>query len=242
MDAAKLREIVEPNVDTKASRSFDLAIQFFILISLVDFTIGTLPDLSPPARRWLRVFEIVTVTVFTVEYALRIILAERKLRFVLSFYGIIDLLAILPFYLGLAVGPTVDLRALRIVRAFRLLRVLKMFRYSRALRHISEAVKEVKEELILYLMATAFLIFLASTGIYYFERDVPNTPFKSVLHALWWAVVTLTTVGYGDIVPQTVGGRVFTGLLLLIGIGTISVPSGLIATGLTKVKTQQSDS
>ncbi|MCH7687780.1 MAG: two pore domain potassium channel family protein, partial [Planctomycetes bacterium] len=128
------------------------------------------------------------------------------------------------------------LRLLRILRLFRIFRVLKLLRYSRAIKHFRDALNEVREELVLYLMATAFLMYLASAGIYYFERDVPGTNFQSIFHSMWWAVVTLTTVGYGDVYPQTTGGKIFTGFILLIGLGVIAIPSGLIASGMTKVK------
>ncbi|MCH8828549.1 MAG: ion transporter [Planctomycetes bacterium] len=240
MDVAKLREIVEPNRDSKASRIFDLTMLTFILVALVTFTLDTMPAGALPdwAEQTLSVIELITVIVFTVEYVLRLIAAERKLRFVFSFYGIVDLLAILPFYLGLFGGRTVDLRSLRILRLFRVFRVFKLLRYSRAIHHFGNALREVREELILYLMATAFLMFLAATGIYYFEHEV-NENFKSIFHSLWWAVVTLTTVGYGDVYPMTIGGKIFTGFLLIIGLGVISVPSGLIASGLTQARIKE---
>jgi len=147
--------------------------------------------------------------------------------------------AILPFYVALGV----DLRTLRIVRLFRLLRVLKLLRYNRAIKHFSDALHEVHDELLLYLTATGFMIYLASAGIYYFEHIV-NPHFKSIFHSLWWSIVTLTTVGYGDAVPVTIGGKVFTGCLLVIALAIIAVPSGLIASGMTTVRNrerQQSD-
>ncbi|MCH7990310.1 MAG: two pore domain potassium channel family protein [Planctomycetes bacterium] len=107
---------------------------------------------------------------------------------------------------------------------------------AEAITHFRDALNEVREELVLYLMATAFLMYFASAGIYYFERDVPDTNFQSIFHSMWWAVVTLTTVGYGDVYPQTTGGKIFTGFILLIGLSVIAIPSGLIASGMTKVK------
>ena len=237
MDVDKLREIVEPNVDTRASRAFDLTMMAFIIIAIINFSLDTLPDLSDSVKLVLYSVEVITVTVFSVEYLLRIITAKKKLRFVFSFFGIVDLLAVVPFYVGLFyTGMQIDLRLLRILRLFRIFRVLKLLRYSRAITHFRDALNEVREELVLYLIATAFLMYLASAGIYYFERDVPRTNFQSIFHSLWWAVVTLTTVGYGDVYPQTTGGKIFTGFILLIGLGVIAIPSGLIASGMTKVK------
>ena len=240
MDVDKLREIVEPNVDTRASRAFDLTMMAFIIIAIINFSLDTLPDLSRTTRLVLYSVEAITVAVFSVEYLLRIITAKKKLRFVFSFFGIVDVLAVIPFYVGLFyTGMQIDLRLLRILRLFRIFRVLKLLRYSRAIKHFRDALNEVREELILYLMATAFLMYLSSAGIYYFERDVPETNFQSIFHSMWWAVVTLTTVGYGDVYPQTTGGKIFTGFILLIGLSVIAIPSGLIASGMTKVKKKQ---
>lgn len=237
MDVNKIREIIEPNVDTRASRAFDLTMMAFILIAIINFSIETVPGLSQGTRQILNAVETITVAVFSIEYLLRILTSRKRLRFAFSFFGIIDILAIIPFYVGLfTTGVQLDLRLLRILRLFRIFRALKLLRYSRAIKHFRDALNEVREELILYLMATAFLMYFASAGIYYFEKDVPNSHFQSIFHSMWWAVVTLTTVGYGDVYPQTTGGRIFTSMILLIGLGVIAIPSGLIASGLTKVK------
>ena len=174
--------------------------------------------------------EIILVLIFTVEYTLRIVAAERRWKFICSPFGIIDLLAILPFYLSLGV----DLRSLRVLRWFRLFRALKLLRYNRALRHFGAAMTLVKEQCVLYLMATLLMVYFAAAGIYFFEHKAQPDKFQSIFHSLWWAIVTLTSVGYGDCFPITLGGRIFTGLLLPVGLGVITVPSGLVAYGLTK--------
>jgi voltage-gated potassium channel len=160
------------------------------------------------------------------------LVADSRFKYITSFYGLIDLLAILPFYLG----NVIDLRAIRIVRMLRLFRILKFARYSRAIRRFRRAFASVKEELVVYFVATGFMLFLAATGIYYFEGHVQPKEFGSVFHCLWWSVVTLTTVGYGDVYPITLGGRIFTALVLAIGLGVVAVPSGLMASALTTIK------
>ena len=222
-----LRQIVEDS-DSKLGLAFDLFIQFLIIVSLISFCIETLPELSPRIQRILAYTEIITVFIFTLEYLLRIFVAENKLRFIFSFYGLIDLLAVLPFY----VATGVDLRSIRIFRLFRLFRLLKLFRYSRAIERFQKVFVLIREELVLFLIACIFLIFIASVGIYYFEREAQPEVFKSIFHCMWWAVATLTTVGYGDIYPITVGGRVFTFVILMIGSGIIAVPAGLVASAL----------
>ena len=226
-----IKSIVENNDTKLVGRIFDLVIQTLIVISLVSFTIETLPDLSTELRNILSIIEIISVAIFSIEYLLRIYVADKKLKFIFSFYGLIDLLAILPFY----VAQGMDLRSVRIFRLFRLFRTFKVFRYSKALQRFKEAFIPVKEELILFVIATVFLLYVASVGIYYFEIDAQPEQFSSIFHCFWWAVATLTTVGYGDIYPITVGGKIFASIIILIGIGIVAVPTGLIASALTKV-------
>ena len=149
----------------------------------------------------------------------------------------LDLVSILPFYLVAGV----DLRAVRTFRLLRLLRILKLARYSDAIRRLRRAVGIVREELILFLNVALILIFLSAVGIYYFEHDRQPEHFASVFHSLWWAIVTLTTVGYGDTFPITTGGRVFTFFVLFLGLGIVAVPTGLFASALAKAREEEED-
>ena len=227
----KIRKIVEDNSSIKG-KIFDYLIQALILFSLVAFAISTLPNNTKETIQLLNVFEITCVVIFTIEYMLRIFVAEKPLKYIFSFYGIIDFLAIFPFYLRTAY----DLRALRAFRVFRIFRTLKLIRYNKALNRFHVAAGIVKEEIILFLIITAIFIFLASTGIYYFENEAQPEIFTSVIHSGWWAVVTLTTVGYGDVYPITIGGKIFTFFILLIGVGIVTIPAGLVASALSKAR------
>lgn len=226
-----LKRIVEDN-DTKAGRAFDLTMQGLIVLSLIAFSIDTLPGLSEVGQRWLRIIEVVTVIIFTVEYLTRLVVADRKIGFITSFFGVVDLLAILPFYLSLGF----DLRSVWAFRLLRLFRILKLARYNAAVRRFHRALLIAWEELVLFGMVALIVLYLAAAGIYHFENEAQPEAFASVFHSLWWAVTTLTTVGYGDIYPVTVGGRVFTFLVLLVGLGVVSVPAGLIASALSKAR------
>ena len=223
--------------ETRAGRTFELCVQLLIALSVITFCIETLPDLDPTAQAVLAWVELVTVLIFTAEYVLRVAAARNKLGFIFSFYGLIDLAAILPFFLT----PALDLRSLRVARMLRLFRILKLARYNTALVRLRDAFLRIREELVIYLCATAMLIFVASVGIYYFETEAQPEHFASVFHAMWWAVVTLTTVGYGDVYPVTLGGRMFTAFLLMTGVGVIAVPSGLFAASLTKDQDRSGD-
>lgn len=229
-----LRRIIEEN-DTKSGKFFDVFIQTLILLSLISFSIETLPNLDKQTVNRLHIFEIFSVAIFSIEYLLRIFVSDKKFKFIFSFYGLVDLLAILPFYLSTGI----DLRSIRIFRLFRLFRAFKIFRYNSALKRFRMAFISIKEELIVFLIATAFVMYLSAVGIYYFEHEVQPEKFASIFHCLWWAVATLTTVGYGDVYPITAGGKIFTFVMLLIGLGIIAVPTGLIASSLTKVISEE---
>lgn len=231
-----LKQIIEQS-DTPLGRAFDLVIQTLVVLSLISFSIETLPNLPESLSLCLGAFEIVCVIVFTAEYFLRVYVAKPKRAYIFSFFGIIDLAAILPFY----VGTRVDLRSIRAFRLLRLFRIFKLVRYSAAVQRFHRALSIAKEEIVLFLCATMILLYLGAVGIYYFESDAQPEQFGSVFHCLWWAVATLTTVGYGDVYPITLGGRMFTFFILLIGLGVISVPAGLVASALGKARQMEDD-
>lgn len=227
----RLRQTIEDNL-TRDGKIFDYSIQCLIFLSLVAFSIETLPNNSEQTKRILSGFEYFSITIFSLEYLLRIFVSKAPLKYVLSFFGLIDLISILPFFLG----ASIDLRALRIFRIFRVFRALKLARYSKAINRFHLAAKIVHEEVVLFLMVTMILIFIASTGIYYFENNAQPEVFSSVIDSLWWAVVTLTTVGYGDAYPITVGGKIFTFFLLIFGVGIVTVPAGIVSSALSQAR------
>ena len=231
-----IKSVVEIN-DNRRSRYFGFFIQALILLSVITFSIETIPNLKPETRTLLRVIEWFSVIVFTSEYLLRIYVADSKPKFIFSFFGIIDLLAILPFYLSFGV----DLRSLRVLRFLRLFRILKLVRYNRAMNRFTSAIKSAKEEILLFLFITLILIYFSAVGIYYFENQAQPEHFSSIFDSLWWAIITLTTVGYGDVYPITVGGKVFTFIILMIGLGIVAIPTGIISSALTKSVDKKSE-
>jgi len=199
--------------------------------------LGTLPNNSENTINTLKTFELFCVIIFSIEYVLRIFVSKKPFSYIFSFYGVIDFLAIFPFYLR----GTYDLRALRAFRIFRIFRALKLIRYNKALNRFSIAAKIVKEEIVLFLIVTVIFIFLASAGIYFFENEAQPEVFTSVFHSGWWAIVTLTTVGYGDVYPITMGGKIFTFFILLIGVGIVTIPAGLVGSALSKAREIEED-
>lgn len=223
--------------ESRAGKIFDLSVQGLILVSLVLFCLETVPSLVERFGTWMLAAEVVIVVAFTIEYVLRVIAAERKLEFIFSFYGIVDLLAIAPFFLI----PNVDTRAIRIVRVFRLFRVLKLVRYNHALARFHRVIMASRAEFGVFFLTAAMVIFLASVGIYHCESEAQPEDFATIFHAMWWAVVTLTTVGYGDVVPVTAAGKLFTMLLLITGLAIVAVPSGILASALTADAREMAD-
>ena len=233
----KLRRTIE-ETDTQLGLLFDLSIQVLIIASIVTFSIETLPNLDQDLLKILAALELTFISIFTFEYILRYLVAERKTKFVFSFWGIIDLLAILPFYL-VSLGFTYNFIMLRAFRLLRLVRILKLGRYSKSLSRMTLAIKIARYDLLLALATTAIMLLVASFGIYQFENPAQPDKFSSVFESLWWALATLTTVGYGDIYPITLGGRIFTGVILMIGLGIVALPAGIIASSLTEARKQQ---
>lgn len=229
-----LKTVIERN-DTRAGQIFDLFFQLLIAISIISFSIDTLPDLEPSTRKFLSALEIITVAIFTLEYLLRVFVADKKSDYIFSFYGIVDFISIAPFYISLGV----DLRSLRIFRMLRLFRMFKLIKYNKAIQRFYKALLIAKEEIVLFGVVTIMLLFLSAVGIYYFENEAQPEQFKSVFHSFWWALATLTTVGYGDIYPITIGGRIFTFLILMIGLGIVAAPAGLLASAFSKVRMEE---
>lgn len=228
--------------DDHWSKLFHLIIMSLICLNALAVTAETV---EPLAKRWATAFfafEVASVAVFTVEYVLRVWSCTcdprfaspllGRLRYAMSPMAIVDLLAILPFYLPMVLP--LDLRILRVLRLFRLFRVLKLSRYSQSLRTIGIVLSAKKEDLIVTFFAMMLLLILASSLMYVIERDAQPEAFSSIPASMWWAVVTLTTVGYGDVYPATPLGKLIGALIALLGVGMVALPAGMLASGFAE--------
>ena len=233
----KLQALLD-DYDLPQARRLNLVLQAVIVASLLVISLETLPDLSPRARVVLYWADVAIVGVFTAEYLARIYAAPKKLGFIFSFWGLVDLLAILPIYL-LIFGIDYNLLVLRTLRLMKLARIVRFVRFNKSFRRLSLALDIAKQDLILAVLATCLIQFIASVGIYQFENPVQPEKFSSVFASLWWALATLTTVGYGDIYPITLGGKIFTGLILMTGLGVVALPAGIFASALTEAKERE---
>jgi voltage-gated potassium channel len=223
-------------------RFFELLLLTTIAVSSIAMGVETVPGMPLWTYSALAVMDTVFVAVFTIEYVLRIAVAENRRRYVFSFYGLVDLLSILPFFIGLFLGRSVvDLKLVRTLRLFRLLRMFKLARYTRATDRLVRAWKIVREEVIVFGAAALIVLYVCAMVIYQFEHPAQPEAFSSVLDAMWWAAITLTTVGYGDIYPVTAMGRIFTVLMLLVALGIIAIPTGLVSSALTSLRGAEAD-
>jgi len=224
----------------------DLFLIVLILTNVLLIILETVPSISAQYKTIFTYIEIFSVVIFSVEYLLRLWSCVEdeidarsgkkwtRLRWIFSPLGLIDLLAILPFYLFFFIPDSeVSLLMLRVFRGLRLLRIFKLTRYSSALNILFSVLKREVRVLTVTSFILAMVMVMASWGIYILERDVQADVFGSIPAAMWWAVVTLTTVGYGDVVPITGGGKIFAGLISLIGIGMMALPAGILAAGFT---------
>lgn len=224
----------------------DIFLITLILSNVFLIILETVPSISIQYRAALTYFEIFSVVIFTIEYLLRMWSCVEddmdnqsgkkwsRLRWLFSPLGLIDLLAILPFYIFLFIPDSdVSLLMLRMFRGLRLLRIFKLTRYSSALNILFSVLKREARVLAVTSFILAMVLVMASWGIYLLERNVQAEVFGSIPAAMWWAVITLTTVGYGDVVPITSGGKMFAGLISLIGIGMMALPAGILAAGFT---------
>jgi voltage-gated potassium channel len=236
----RLYEILEAgHPEDVASRVFDMVMVVIIIGNVAAVAMDTVESFRAQYGGALRIFELASVAIFTVEYLARLWVADQHLplkgygpvkarvRFALSPFPIIDFLAVAPFYLSLIV-PAADLRILRV---FRLLRLLKLARYSPAIASLGRVLADERRALGAALLIMVVLLMLSATAIYYTERFVQPDKFSSIPASMWWALATLTTVGYGDVVPLTALGRVIGGLVMIFGLGMFALPIGIIASG-----------
>ncbi|MFA9389812.1 MAG: ion transporter [Prolixibacteraceae bacterium] len=252
MIKTKIYQLIEKGSHgRRLNRIFDYFIMTLILLSVIVIILESIPEINTVHNKILRVFNIFSIIVFTIEYSLRLYVSDlthpadsrikSALRFIFSLHGLIDLLAIIPFYLPMLIK--MDLRFLRILRLVRFLRILKVNRYNNSLNIIGAVIREKKSELAVTGFVTFLILLLASFLMYYVEGEKQPEQFPNILASFWWAIATLTTVGYGDVYPITALGKVISGFIALLGIGLVALPTGLISAGfMSKIeKRNQND-
>ena len=240
--------IREDENERLSGRIFDGVIIFFILLNIVSLIVDTMLQ-----AEWYiglsSVLEVISVVIFSLEYLMRLVTSDLKapgmnpvlavLKHVFSFMALIDLFAILPFYM-----PAVflaDLRVLRALRIFRVLRLFKFGRYTLAFNVIGDTLKKKKHQLLSSLFVIFVLMTVSSVLMYNFEHEAQPSVFQNAFSGFWWSIATFTTVGYGDIYPITVGGKILASVMALLGIGLVAVPTGILSAGFIEYSGQQKE-
>ncbi|MGH9874505.1 MAG: ion transporter [Pyrinomonadaceae bacterium] len=241
--------LVDVEVDKRADRLVALFLMVLIGANGLAVMLETVKELELKYSRYFYLFEVFSVAVFTLEYLLRLWAITLnpvykhplmgRLRYVLTPMALIDLVVIVPFYLPIAL--TIDLRILRLLRLSRIVRLFKMTRYVESMRTFENVFKAKKAELTLTLVLIFFLLIFASSAMYAVETDAQPDKFSSIPETLWWGVITLTTIGYGDIYPITPVGKIIGGIIAFLGIGLFALPAGILASGFSEELQKQRD-
>ncbi len=224
---------------SKINLAFDYGIMILIIVNIISMILETIPFIRASWGKILRYVEVVSVIIFTIEYILRLYVSDltfpsrshlkSSLKFIFSFYGLVDILAIAPFYLPFFIK--LDLRYLRILRLLRFIRIFKINRYNNSLQLLGSVIAEKKTELAMTGFVSFIVIFIASFLMYSIEGEAQPEKFTNVLSCFWWAIATLTTVGYGDVYPITALGKFLSAIIAITGIGLVALPTGLISAG-----------
>ncbi|MCB1582984.1 MAG: ion transporter [Marinicella sp.] len=215
------------HADTPAGKWFDVLLIVFIVISVLVIILDSVNALRLLYGSHFRVLEWFFTIAFTIEYILRLICIRNPLKYTFSFFGIVDILSIIPTYLSLFFVGAQHLLVIRILRILRIFRIFKLFHYTKQAEILLTAVKSSRHKILVFFFFVITVLVLFGSVMYLIEG--PENGFKSIPHGIYWAVVTLTTVGYGDIAPLTVLGRIVASLIMLTGFSIIAIPTGIFA-------------
>ena len=218
--------------DTRAGRAFDLALIFFILLSVVLVMLDSIPGIHSHMGAWLLAGEWLITLLFTLEYLLRLIVARRPSRYAFSFYGVVDLCSILPTYLCILFPGMHFLTTVRILRILRIFRILKMVQFMGEGNNLWQALKRSRHKITVFLTTVLTVVIVVGSLMYLIEGA--DAGFTSIPKGIYWAIVTMTTVGYGDIAPRTPLGQIVASLLMIVGYGIIAVPTGIVTSEMMR--------
>ena len=217
-----------------SKRFFERIIYIVIVLNLFAMILESEPNLNSKVRVILDWFESISIIIFTLEYIYRSILSFRNNDgYNWSFFGVIDVLSILPFYFQSILG--FDGRFIRVFRLFRMSRILKLGKFNKSFDLLGRGIQNVKRELYLTFFIAFVMLFFSATGIYYLENSVQPESFSSIRESFWWAVASLTGVGFEEIFPITTGGKIFGTIISLVGVGVVAVPTGIISASFVEI-------
>ncbi|MFV0217737.1 ion transporter [Empedobacter falsenii] len=227
--------------DTPYGKLFDISLLFLILTSVGLVMLESIPAINARHHMVLITLEWILTCLFTLEYLLRIYCVKNRWRYIFSFYGVIDLLSILPFYLGLFLPTSKYLASIRILRLLRIFRIFNLTRFTRGRNVLVLGLKESKDKIIVFLSFVLLIVVVIGSIMYMVEHDHPESGFTSIPISIYWAIVTLTTVGYGDISPVTGLGQFLASVVMIIGYGVIAVPTSIVTMEMNKASKTKDD-
>ena len=227
--------------DTPYGKLFDISLLLLILLSVGLVMLESIPAINARHHTVLVSLEWILTFLFTIEYLLRIYCVKNRWRYIFSFYGIIDLLSILPFYLGLFFPTSKYLSSIRILRLLRIFRIFNLTRFTRGKNVLVLGLKESKDKIIVFLSFVVLIVVVIGSIMYMVEHDHPESGFTSIPISIYWAIVTLTTVGYGDISPVTGLGQFLASVVMIIGYGVIAVPTSIVTMEMNKAARHKED-
>ena len=234
---ARLHEIIF-EADTRAGRLFDFALIWLILLSVATVILESVRHVRQQYGELLYALEWLFTVLFTIEYVLRLLSVRRPLRYATSFFGVVDLLAIIPTYLSIFVPGSQYLLVIRILRLLRIFRLLKLAEYITEAATLRRALRASQRKISVFLSVVVLLVIIIGALMYVVEGEEHG--FTSIPVSIYWAVVTLTTVGYGDLSPRTPFGQMVASIVMIIGYGIIAVPTGIVSVELAHAARQQS--
>lgn len=218
--------------DTPAGKLFDVILLVVILLSVLLVMLESVSSIAAEYLNILRILEWVITIIFTIEYFLRILIVQKPLRYAFSFFGIIDFLSVIPTYLSLFFLGSQSLVVIRMLRLLRVFRILKLTRYTQAGRMLMRAMWASREKISVFVFFVLIIVVIMGTIMYLIEGETNG--FKSIPLSIYWAIVTLTTVGYGDISPATPLGQFMASIIMILGYAIIAVPTGIITAEIIK--------
>jgi len=228
----KIHEIIY-EADTKGGKIFDVILLIAIIVSVLLVMLESVSSINTKYHDVLNVSEWIITILFTIEYVLRLVAVKKPLKYVFSFYGVIDLLSTIPKYLSFELIGSHNLVALRALRLLRIFRILKLTRYIGASNNLSLALKASKAKIAVFIFFILIICVILGTVMYMIEGE--ENGFTSIPRSVYWAIVTLTTVGFGDISPQTPQGQLIASVIMILGYGIIAIPTGIVSSEMTKM-------
>lgn len=218
--------------DTRKGKIFDVVLLFVIILSVALVMLESVPSIKDSYNEILKIAEWAITIIFTIEYVVRIIIVKKAYKYIFSFYGIIDFLSVIPTYLSLLIVGSQSLVVIRILRLLRIFRILKLTRYTQAGRSLAKAMWASREKISVFIFFVLIIVVIVGTVMYLVEGDTHG--FTSIPRSIYWAIVTLTTVGYGDISPGTPFGQFLASIVMIMGYAIIAVPTGIVTAEIIK--------